>query len=69
MSIWVLVVYGLNSQQPPPILPGSDQHVVAEHEYKTRDLCQQAKQQQEHEDAEKGAAQRYSYKCVERKSD
>lgn len=64
MSIWVLMTYMLNPQ--PATL--QDPQVISQIEFKTRDLCDQARQQQAHEDEKYGMASQFAYKCVERKN-
>jgi hypothetical protein len=49
-------------------VPGQDPHVISELEFRTRELCDQARQQQAHEDARYGMADQFVYKCVQRKS-
>jgi len=68
MTVWVLVVYMLN---PPTgiLVPGRDPHVISEHEFKTRESCDDMKQQQERNDAkDQLLADQFVYKCVERKT-
>jgi hypothetical protein len=67
MSIWVLITYMLNAQAVV-VVPGQDPHVVSQLEFRTRELCDQAKQQQAREDAKYGMADQFEYKCVLRKS-
>jgi hypothetical protein len=67
MSIWVLVTYMLNAQAVV-LVPGQDPHVVSQLEFRSRELCDQARQQQAHTDAKNGIADQFEYKCVERKA-
>ncbi len=67
MSIWVLITYMLNPQAVAN-LPGQDPHVISQLEFRTRELCDQAKAQQAREDSKYGMADQFVYKCVERKS-
>jgi hypothetical protein len=67
MSIWILVTYMLNPQTVV-VVPGQDPHIVSQIEFRTRELCDQAKQQQAHEDTRNGMADQFVYKCVERKT-
>ncbi len=67
MSIWVLITYMLNPQTVV-LVPGQDPHIVSQLEFRTRELCDQAKQQQAHEDARNGMADQFVYKCVQRKT-
>jgi hypothetical protein len=68
MTVWVLVVYMLN---PPSgiVVPGRDPHVISEHEFRTRESCDDMKHQQERDDANDHLlADQFVYKCVERKA-
>jgi len=67
MSIWVLITYMLNPQTVA-LVPGQDPHVISQLEFRTRALCDQARQQQAREDAKYGMADQFVYKCVERKT-
>ena len=67
MSIWVLITYMLNPQTMV-VVPGQDPHIVSQLEFRTHELCNQAMQQQAHEDAKYGMADQFAYKCVERKT-
>jgi hypothetical protein len=67
MSIWVLVTYMLNSQAAI-VVPGQDPHIVSQLEFRSRELCDQARQQQARTDAKNGIADQFVYKCVERKT-
>ena len=66
MSIWVLITYMLNAEAAV-VVPGQDPHVVSQLEFRSRELCDQARQQQAHVDAKNGIADQFQYKCVERK--
>jgi hypothetical protein len=67
MSTWVLITYMLNAQAVV-VVPGQDPHIVSQLEFRSRALCDQARQQQAHTDARNGiAADQFEYKCVERK--
>ena len=67
MGIWVLITYMLNPQTVV-VVPGQDQHVISELEFRTRELCDQAIQQQSREDARYGMTNQFVYKCVQRKT-
>ena len=67
MGIWVLVTYMLNPQTMV-VVPGQDPHIISQLEFRTRELCDQAKQQQAHEDVKYGMTGQFEYKCVQRKS-
>jgi hypothetical protein len=67
MSIWVLVTYMLNAQ-PAAVVPGQDPQIISQIEFRTPQLCDQARQQQAREDAKYGMANQFAYKCVQRKS-
>ncbi len=67
MSIWVLITYMLNPQTVV-VVPGHDQHIISELEFRTRELCDQAREQQAHEDAKYGMTDQFVYKCVQRKT-
>jgi hypothetical protein len=66
MSVWVLITYMLNAEAVV-VVPGQDPHVVSQVEFRSRELCDQARQQQAHTDAKSGIADQFVYKCVERK--
>jgi hypothetical protein len=67
MSIWVLITYMLDPQAVV-IVPGQDPHIISQLEFRTRELCDQAKQQQANQDAKNGMADQFVYKCVQRKT-
>ena len=67
MSIWVLITYMLNPQAVAAV-PGQDPHVISQLEFRTQQLCDQARLQQAREDAKYGMADQFVYKCVQRKS-
>jgi hypothetical protein len=67
MSIWVLVTYMLNAQAVI-VVPGQDPQIVSQLEFRSRELCDQARQQQARVDAKSGIADQFVYKCVERKA-
>jgi hypothetical protein len=67
MSTWVLITYLLNAEAVV-VIPGQDPHVVSQLEFRSRELCDQARQQQAHTDAKSGIADQFVYKCVERKA-
>jgi hypothetical protein len=67
MSIWVLITYMLNPQAVVAV-PGQDPHVISQLEFRTRELCDHARDQQAREDAKYGMTDQFVYKCVERKS-
>jgi hypothetical protein len=67
MSIWVLITYMLNPQ-PAVLVPGQDPHVISQLEFKTRELCERAKQSEANEDAKNGIAGQFEYKCEQRKT-
>ena len=67
MSIWVLITYMLNPQTVV-VVPGQDPHIVSQLEVRTRELCDQALQQQARQDEKYGMADQFVYKCVQRKS-
>jgi hypothetical protein len=66
MSIWVLITYMLNAEAAV-VVPGQDPHVVSQLEFRSRELCDQARQNQAHTDAKNGLADQFQYKCVQRK--
>ena len=66
MSIWVLITYMLNAEAAV-VVPGQDPHIVSQLEFRSHELCDQARQHQAHEDAKNGIADQFEYKCVERK--
>lgn len=67
MSVWVLVTYMLNAEAVV-VVPGQDPHIVSQVEFRSRELCDQARQHQAHTDAQSGIADQFVYKCVERKA-
>lgn len=67
MSVWVLITYMLNAQAAI-VVPGQDPHIVSQLEFRSRELCDQARQHQAHEDAKNGITDQFVYKCVERKA-
>jgi len=67
MSIWVLITYMLNAQAVI-VVPGQDPQIVSQLEFRSRELCDRARQQQAHADAKSGIADQFVYKCVERKA-
>jgi hypothetical protein len=67
MSIWVLVTYMLNAQAVI-VVPGQDPQIVSQLEFRSRELCDQARQQQARVDAKSGIADQFVYRCVERKA-
>ena len=67
MSIWVLITYMLDPQTVV-VVPGQDPHIVSQLEFRTHELCDQARQQQAHQDAKNGLADQFVYKCVQRKT-
>jgi hypothetical protein len=67
MNIWVLVTYMLNPQ-PAAVAPAQDAPVISQIEFGTREMCDQARQQQVREDARYGMTSQFAYKCVERKT-
>ena len=67
MSVWVMITYMLNAQAVV-VVPGQDPHIVSQVEFRSRELCDQARQHQLRTDAETGIADQYVYKCVERKA-
>ena len=67
MSVWVLITYMLNAQAVI-VVPGQDPHIVSQLEFRSRELCDQARQHQAREDAKNGIADQFGYKCVERKT-
>jgi hypothetical protein len=67
MSIWVLITYMLNAEAAV-VVPGQDPHIVSQLEFRSRELCDEARQHQAHADEKNGIADQYSYKCVERKA-
>lgn len=67
MGIWVLVTYMLNPQAVA-VVPGQDPQVISQLEFRTRELCDQARLQQAREDAKYGMTEQFVYKCVQRKS-
>ncbi len=66
MSIWVLVTYMLNPQTVAAV-PGQDPQVISQLEFRTQELCDQARLQQAREDAKYGMANQFVYKCVQRR--
>jgi len=66
MSIWVLITYMLNAEAAV-VVPGQDPHIVSQLEFRSRELCDQARQNQAHVDQKNGIADQFVYKCVERK--
>jgi len=66
MSVWVLITYMLNPQAVV-VVPGQDPHIVSQIEFRSRELCDQARQHQARTDAQSGIADEFVYKCVERK--
>ena len=67
MSIWVLITYMLDPQ-PALLGPGQDPHVISQIEFRTRELCDSAKQHAAQEDAKNGLVGQFAYKCVQRKA-
>jgi len=67
MTVWVMITYMLNAQAVV-VVPGQDPHIVSQVEFRSRELCDQARQQQVRTDAKTGIADQYVYKCVERKA-
>ncbi len=67
MSIWVLITYMLNPQTVV-VVPGQDPHIISQLEFRTHELCDQAKLQQARDDAKNGMADQFVYKCVERRT-
>lgn len=67
MSIWVLITYMLNSQ-PAALVPGQDPHIISQIEFRTSELCDQARRQQAGEDEKYGMTSQFAYKCVERRT-
>jgi hypothetical protein len=67
MGIWVLVTYMLNPQAVV-VVPGQDPQVISQLEFRTRELCDQARLQQAREDAKYGMTDQFVYKCVQRKT-
>jgi hypothetical protein len=49
-------------------VPGQDPHVISQLEFRTHELCDQARLQQAREDAKYGMADQFVYKCVERRT-
>jgi len=66
MSIWLLMTYMLNPH-PAALAPGQDPHVISQIEFRTRALCDKAREHQAREDAKNGLASQFAYKCIERK--
>ena len=67
MSVWVLITYMLNPQTVV-VVPGQDPHIISQLEFRSRELCDQARQQQAHEDTKYGMTGQFEYKCVQRKT-
>lgn len=67
MSTWVLITYMLNAEAVV-VVPGQDPHIISQLEFRTHELCDQAKEQQAHEDVKYGMTGQFEYKCVLRKS-
>ena len=67
MGVWVLITYMLNPQTVV-VVPGQDPHIISQLEFRTHELCDQAKQQQAREDAKNGMADQFVYKCVQKKT-
>jgi hypothetical protein len=67
MSTWVLITYMLNAEAVV-VVPGQDPHIISQLEFRSRELCDQARQLQAHTDAKSGIADQFVYKCVERKA-
>jgi hypothetical protein len=67
MGIWVLITYMLNPQTVV-VVPGQDPHIISQLEFRTRELCDEAKQQQAQADAKFGMTGQFEYKCVQRKT-
>ena len=67
MSTWVLITYMLNAEAVV-VVPGQDPHIISQLEFRSRELCNRARQQQAHTDAKSGIADQFEYKCVERKA-
>jgi len=49
------------------VVPGQDPHIVSQIEFRSRESCDQARQQQASTDAKSGIADQFVYKCVEQK--
>jgi hypothetical protein len=67
MGIWILVTYMLNPQAVA-VVPGQDPQVISQLEFRTREMCDQARLQQAREDAKYGMTEQFVYKCVQRKT-
>ena len=67
MSIWVLITYMLDPQ-PALLVAGQDPPVISQIEFRTRELCDSARQHAAQEDAKNGLTGQFVYKCVQRKS-
>ena len=67
MTSWVLITYMLNAQAVV-VVPGQDPQIVSQLEFRSREQCDQARQQQARTDAKSGIADQFVYKCVERKN-
>jgi hypothetical protein len=67
MSTWMLVTYMLNPH-PAALMSGQDPHIISQIEFRTRELCDQAREHQARQDATNGMASQFAYKCVARKT-
>lgn len=67
MSIWLLMTYMVNPQ-PAALVSGQDPQIISQIEFRTRELCDQARRQQAREDEKYGMTSQFAYKCVERRT-
>jgi hypothetical protein len=67
MGVWILITYMLNPQTVV-VVPGQDPHIISQLEFKTRELCDEARQLQTREDARNGLADQFVYKCIQKKT-